>query len=82
MYTKPTVQALLRLLREHETNHALVLRTSFILGNLTTTQDECRNFVLETPGAVEQLLSLLGQLVDSSCSGPREPPPVVSASSD
>ena len=82
MYTKPTVQALLRLLREHETNHALVLRTCFILGNLTTTQDECRNFVLETPGAVEQLLSLLGQLVECSCSAPTEAPPVVGASTD
>ena len=81
MYEKPTVQALLRILREHETNHDLVLRTSFILGNLTTTQDDCRNFVLETPGALEQLLSLLGQLVESSCSGPGDPPPVVDAPS-
>lgn len=72
MYTKPTAQALLGLLREHEGNHALVLRTSFILGNLTTTQDDCRNWVLETPGAIEQLLSLLRQLVDQSCSGAQE----------
>ena len=43
-----------------------MLRTCFILGNLTTAHDECRVFVLETAGAIEQLLGLLEQLCEQS----------------
>jgi hypothetical protein len=67
MYNRSTIQSFVSLLEAHPTNLSLVLRVSFILGNLTTTSDDCRVLILETAGAVELLLDMLQQLCERSC---------------
>jgi hypothetical protein len=62
MYTREAIQGLLRAFDAHPANLALGLRLSFILGNLTTSNEEARLMLLEC-GAADTLLLHLARLV-------------------
>jgi len=79
MYQQSAIRSCVRLLETYPANLSLVLRTCFILGNLTTTSDECRVLILEIPGAIELTLDMLERLCDrsfedESASAPRPGP--------
>lgn len=50
---------LLAMLQQHAASPAIVIRTAFVLGNLTTASNAYRDQVAEQPGVPEQLASLL-----------------------
>ena len=51
--------AIASLLGRHRTSPALVVRTCFTLGNLTVTNDRCRQALADTPGALESVMDAL-----------------------
>lgn len=51
--------AMAALLRRHRTSPALVVRTCFTLGNLTVTNDRCRQALADTPGAIDSVSAAL-----------------------
>lgn len=53
------VPLLVSLLDQHSRSPAIVIRTAFVLGNLTTSREACRDALAAVPGVAGQLAGLL-----------------------